>query len=286
MPFSISDLALGVLVPIVTAAVVAAVIRAIPWGDNGHRQAPGWALVVGFALGYGLLKLGRWQPEDSYEWILYVVAAAAICGPLLARDEATWYERITLFGVIAISGSWFLVPTWQSLEPSRLYWLLVTTLSIVAVACCVEILAKRLSSWWLGLLLAGTGFFASVLLMLSGSAKFAQIAMAFSGALVGLGVMSLWRKDDEPIRGIGLGLATGLIGMLMLGRVYSFSKIPTGSYALIAFAPLPLLLTVVPPLRKWEGAKLYAVSGLACGAFLIGGIILAVVWDPSVIETE
>lgn len=286
MPFSQSDLLLGFGLPILVAGIVSCLVRVLPWPEAYRRQAAGFGLGAAFFLGVHLIKLSDWLPTQPWMWLPYVVLAAALCGPLSIAPGVSWFERIILYGVLATIAAWLLVPTWSSLEPPRWIWWIGTAAAMTIGGLSLEFVASRERGARLPLMLFFLISVTSVLVMLSGSARFAQVLIAMAGGLLGCALTGWIKSREGTFSGAGLATSFGLIGMLMTAKVNSFTKIPFASYATLAAVPLLLVLVALPPMSKWKGWKGWLLSSLIV---IIGSAIslgLAIAFDPSIIKFE
>jgi hypothetical protein len=262
MPFSAAEILLGFVLPAVFAAgMFLALARTSPEGVLG-RFGPALAFAGGFLLGYFLLRLGPVAPESHWHWLPYGVLLALIVGPVSRAAGVTWVERVLLYALVAAVAGWWLVPTWEDLEPSRTSQLLFWAALVVLSASLLEPLAGRFSGSLLGLVLFFTMVCASGVLALGGSLRFAQIAGAGAGSLAGLAIVARWGREVDSLQGVAMGFVILIWGSLLVGRVNSFSSVPLASYVLLPLAPLSLWLFARGPLSRLEGAKrtLIAIS--------------------------
>lgn len=286
MPFSPMELLLGLGLPILVSAVVSLVIRLVPWSESLRRQSAGFALGAAFFLGVRLIELSDWLPTQPWMWFPYAVLVAALCGPLSVAPGVSWFERFVLYAVLSTIAAWMLVPTWSSLEPSRWVWWVGTAATMTVVGLGIELIASREKGTRLSLLMFAVVTIASVLVMLSGSARFAQFLMAFAGGLFGFALTSWLKARDGSFSGAGLATAFALVGMLMTAKVNSFSKIPFASYAALAAIPVLLAFVAVSPAGKGKGRKGWLPAAVVV---CLGGMIslgLALAYDPSILEYE
>lgn len=286
MPFSQMDVLLGFGLPILVAGIVSLLVRVLPWPEAYRRQAAGFAVGVGFFLGVRLVELSDWLPTQPWMWFPYIVLAAALCGPLSVAPGVSWFERIILYGVLATTAAWLLVPTWSTLEPPRWIWWVGTAGVMTLGGLSIEFIASRDRGARLPLMLFILFSVTSVLVMLSGSARFAQLMIAFSGGLLGCALTGWIKSGEGGFSGAGLATSFALVGMLMTAKVNSFTKIPFASYASLAAVPLVLVLVAMPPMSTWKGWKGWLLS---CLIVIIGSAIslgLAIAFDPEIIKFE
>lgn len=294
MPFSLSEVVYGSVAPTIIAAGVLWLVQwlterfagccsALPatttLGDTqrvaGNRYGAVLAVASGFAVGYGSLELAPWVPNTHWHWLVYAMAAAVIAGPV-TRAPGIWVgERVLLFALIASVSAWFLVPTWEDLNPSRATYLIGLVVSITVLACLLEGLASELPGPLLPALLWGTMTVAAVVLILSESLRFGQIALTAAAPFLGVTLIAALRRETNHLRGAGLLFAITSLGALMVGEVNSFSDVPPLAYYLVPIAPLTLWLIAVGPLAHATGVQRWLLVFLPPVAILGTAIALA-----------
>jgi hypothetical protein len=115
----------------------------------------------------------------------------------------------------------------------------------------------------------------AIILALSGSLRFTQVLGAGAGALCGITQVVWLSSRDRSLAGISLSYTVLLAGMLIVGRVNSFSEVPLMSYVLLPFAPLSFWITSIGPLSRLQGTKRVLVQiGLAL-AVCAAAVLLA-----------
>ncbi len=250
MPFSLSDLLYGGVVPVLVAGVSCWLVqRSLP-RDLGERYAATVAILAGFLTGYALLALAPWTPTAHWHWLPYALLGASVAGPIACAGSVRWFERIFLNIAVATVAGWLLVPTWEDLAPSRPVHVIAVVVCMTALAALLEPLARRMPGPLLPVILWLTMTAAAVVLALSGSLRFAQIGVAAAAACFGIMLVACSRRDTNSIAGIGLPFAVIIVGLLLIGRVNSFSNVPMAAYLLVPAAPLLLWARVVGPFAK------------------------------------
>ena len=96
MPFSLTDLLYGIVVPALLAGITIAVLHRFGPGEIFKRSAATVALVAGFLAGYGLLGLGPWQPAAHWHWLPWAV--------LLSLAESACAANVERLSPIAPNG--------------------------------------------------------------------------------------------------------------------------------------------------------------------------------------
>ncbi len=274
MPFTFNDLAYGFAVPAVVSAVALLVFcRMLPEKVSRATAAP-LALTAGFLTGYWLLELGPYVPEAYREWLPYTVLAASVASAIPQRRLPM---RIAIAAAVAGFAAWLLVPGWEHLEPSaathRIAWLVL----VIPVLLALESSTQKFPGWLVAAVLGMTMVAAAIVLLLSGSLLFCQIAGCGAGALVGMGLLTACKLHDQTFEGLALPFTILLAGILLIGRVESFSDVPLISYLLLPVAPLMLCFFVTGPLSRLSGFKAVALKlslpALVCAVAVIAAVV-------------
>jgi hypothetical protein len=275
MPFTINDILYGGAVPVIVAVTTLFVFRYLLPLAYSVRASASMATLSGFLVGYGLLKLAPWAPEAHWHWLPYLLIASAIVGPVACAVGVNHVERLLLYLLVAVVAAWFLVPTWEDLDPSRTIHCVVFVAYVVVLASLLEPLAIRLLGPLLPIVFWATMTTAAVVLALSGSLRFAQIALAGAGSLFGVLLVACFRRETNHVTGLALLFSVMAVGLMLVGRVNSFSEVPLASYLLVPAAPLSLWLGVTGPLTQMTRGKRMVVSLILPFALLGGALLLA-----------
>ena len=279
MPFTINDILYGGAVPVIVAVTTLFVFRYLLPLAYSVRASASMATLSGFLVGYGLLKLAPWAPEAHWHWLPYLFIAAAVVGPVACAVGVNHVERLLLYLLVAVVAAWFLVPTWEDLDPSRRIHCVVFVVYVVVLASLLEPLAIRLLGPLLPIVFWATMTTAAVVLALSGSLRFAQIALAGAGSLFGVLLVACFRRHTNHVTGLVLLFSVMTVGLMLVGRVNSFSEVPLASYLLVPAAPLSLWLGVTGPLTQMTRGKRMVVSLILPFALLGGALLLAALAD-------
>ncbi|WP_417731947.1 hypothetical protein [Rosistilla oblonga] len=267
--FSIQDILYGGCLPAVVAVFVFVVMSRVLPEQVGSRYASAAALTLGFFAGYAMLALGPWAAESHWHWLPYAVLITSVAGPIAAAEGVHAVERWLMFALLGGVVAWFLVPDWDDLQPS---WAVHASVLAICIACLaggLESLARRIPGPLLPATLWMTLSAAAVALALSGSLRFAQIALAGAAAMFGLAILAWFRPTKTSLVGCGFAVAVLVAGALLIGRVNSFSEVPLATYLLIPLAPLALFASLAGPLSRSEGFKGVVVR-LALPILLLG----------------
>lgn len=252
MPFSATDLLYGFVTPAAVAGVALFLLRLIP-ADVAQRSAATVALVGGCWAGYWLLSLGPWQPETHWHWLPWAVLMALATGPVSCARGVSSVEQVALCVLVSTVAAWSLVPTWPSLDPPRLAQAGALAGYAVILASLLGPLTKRFKGPFLPAVLAVTLLAAAIVLALSGSLRFAQIAGAGAGAMFGIGIAAQLDKKADSLRGAAMAFTLLTAGALYVGQVNSFSNVPLASFALVPLAPLALWPCTLGSLARQTG---------------------------------
>ncbi len=276
-------------------AVVLALAALVPsyrlWRRDRTVAGCDWG--VALAVGGGFLAGGvgaagipdRW-PLEKWEWLFVAVAVLTGASLLLAlRSWRPWRWLLgpsaTLLAVVLLTppGTGHL---WETGEAVAWVWKLLTAATVGLVWLATEPLARRRpgASLPLALLVAVTG--GSMVLMLSGNDVLARTLGAAAAAL-GVCVVVAWRRPSFALTGGATAvLAVTLVGLLSLGRSYSYSEVPLPAYVLPAFAPMLLWIAELPLLAKLRPWQVVLVR-LALVSIPVG---VAVVLAASHVQTD
>ncbi|MCO6457948.1 MAG: hypothetical protein J5I93_21810 [Pirellulaceae bacterium] len=307
MPFSIQDLLLGLLVPALAAALASATCGRLARQGRWFAWSGSLAVTGGFLAGYWLLQLGPIVPRLDRQWVPYAVLLALLPAMAAGRGKLSRCVQLAWLALVVLLAAWLLVPNRDSLEPS--FWVHVAVWSLLTFAIGAGLLwidraeapdetpvsdttpppgdrtetgagSERQSAavFWGGLCWLGTMAvalaFASALLALSGSLRFAQTAAAGMAALLGLAVGCGVARRRPALGGVALVYSLLICSVSLTGKVNSFSSIPAVSYAMLPLAPLGYGLAVCCGQRRlvrlWlPVAFALGVCGLALGLALM-----------------
>lgn len=252
MPFTLADLAYGFAAPAGAAAVVFVLVRRL-WPGDGLRFAGSVALAAGFWTGYWLLQLGALIPGSHWEWIGYAALLSLTVGPTACAAGVSSLERTLPYVLISLFSAVLLAPQWDDLSPSPTVHIVVWTGLAVVVMTLLEPLSARWGGSFLAAVYGVVAMTGSAVLMLAGSMRFAQILGCAVGALFGLFVVCLLDGRRPRLIGVAATFTILVAGMLLIGRVQSFSDVPLASYILPVIAPATLWLGAVRPIASLTG---------------------------------
>ena len=263
MPVPIEEIVAGVIAPLLIASIVYGACLRLARFDPASRYAAALALASGFCTAFLFFTWAPLRPNEHWHWLPYLAVIAMIVGPASIATGVRRFERYALYLVVAAIAAFCLVPDWKSLETTRHWHRLIVGFGIALPCILLEELAKRRHGSLLPLSLFATCLAGSVVLVLSGSLKFAQLAGAVSFSLLGCSLVSLRSTKDAAFRGLMLAYTVLLGGLMYIARIHSFSQVPVASYILVLVAPIALWLAVVGPAarlpRRWQVVAQVAV---------------------------
>lgn len=272
---------LPILVPFAVCAIVLLVFVAFgrSWRHSGTASDAVATGAIGLGAGYLTCHvlvdgLPAFPPHENWQWLIFLAACAMVIAFVQALGH--WPARVRLIAAILLAGAggWLLVRTNQdhlwahraTIAAAMLLWLVA-----------LEPIAGRACGASFSLPLCCAFISVSLVLILSGNAKLAQLTAGFSASL-GAATILAWRW---PLFGLGRGtvIVAGvlLVGLLFSGYSLSYSTVPTWAYVVAAAAPLVTWIGALPPLRNikpWKStaivtATTIVVSGVAViGAFI------------------
>jgi hypothetical protein len=273
--FAIEVLFFGGVIP---AAITIAVVFAAN-SLFAENVADRWAMAAGmsiaFIAGYAILPdWAAFWPERHWQWLPYLAAAAMVIGPVgLARGVWT-AERWLLWILLAAVSAWFLVPTWQTLDPPRQVYIPLLAAYLVLLTALIDPLARRFSP---NVVLAQLALAASAvaILVVAGakSMVYGQLAGIAAAATAGCFLAAFLSSSRSMTRGMVSVYSVLVGGMAFVG--YVEPEKPLAGMLLLPAAPAAMWLGSLGPLARLRGAAAIAVQTLLVVAVLVvGGIAI------------
>ena len=284
MPFTVTDILYGGAMPAFVAGLLMLILRWLLPDAFEKRYTVVIAFVTGFFVGYGMLSLSPWIPTAHWHWLPWMLLAATVVGPVSCANGVARIERWLLYALLALGVGWMLVPTWEDLEPARWIQLICFALYVVGWVAIMQPVERRSAGPLLPAVLSVTLAAAAIILALSGSLRFAQIAGAGAAAMAGIFLVNCWDREPGRLSGFGLVFAILVIGSLLVGRVNSFSDVPLVSYLLVPLAPLGLWLTEAKPLGQFSSWQRSLAGGVVALAILGAAISMAILAEWSTLS--
>jgi len=260
------------------AALVLLALAWRPWrgGEASRFAAPATALA--FALALAAAHVGQVNelpipPGESGDWLTLFVLACALLSFFEGEGRAA---RIELWIGRALLTALFL---WFGLEAKRIYrwegveeWYWLGGLSAGLLFCfgtLADLARRRARGIGLPFVLWVVVTSTAVAIGLSGSVVLAERAGALAIVLGGVIVLSLWRTEKVSLVGGTSTLVAGLMGLLLLG--YLYSSLP-GTAALI--------LMLAPQVARLPGtsSRAHGIRGLL--AVILGAVAVFLAVPP------
>jgi hypothetical protein len=266
------------LLDILIPAAVSLVILLISWQPWTAKNVPGrWggpiALAAGFVCMYKPIN-GTWPtlpPNGTTGWIFYIAIVAALFGLL----DALTNSRLRWIGIVIILGGCFCVflrGQWSVAETrnSAIVWIVASTLVATLWMLVLEHSpTERIVAPLVMLLVA---LFSSALLIMAHSIIYGRRAMALAGAVIPTVALITWRSRID-VRGSTIVFAA-VLGALLIGGNF-FADLTLWSVALVAAAPLALLISRVPIIRRRRAWARAIICILAAMLPLVLAVALA-----------
>jgi hypothetical protein len=263
MNTTIEAVGLGAIVPAVAALAVFAVARRAMAEDTAERSAAALAFGLAYGVGYGLLaERADLVPKRHWHWMLYLVLAASVLGPIAVADGVRKAERWALILISSLVAAALLVPHWASLKPSRAVWVPSLTAYLGGLALALGPLARRVSARLLlaALTLAAAGV--AVLIAAFISLTYARPAGCAAAALAGCWAASLMVPGVHPARGLGLAYSFAVGGWAYVGCIDP--PRPLLGLLIAPVAPVALWICALgPPGRSQRlGVRIAAIAAV------------------------
>lgn len=242
----------GVLAPAAVAFGVYWLASRLLPAAAASRYPIALALVSGFVVGYCLLHgNAAVVPSRHWHWLPWLGLAAGVTGCLAihAGKVVRWLLMLATCGAAA----WFLVPTWSSLEPPRVVWLIALTAGLCILVGLTDPLPTRFGGRPVLFLLGLTAAVVAATIAATISLTYGQIAGLAACALGGVWTgMRIKGRDDEAAVRAAVPAALILIGgSAFVGCIEPDP--PNYGLLLLPAAPLGLWLCQIPAVRRLTG---------------------------------
>ena len=263
---------LGAVVPMLLCGAV--LIVAWRLRDRG-------CLIRAAALGLGYLScqliVDGWPafpPHETWQGLFALVVGAMVIGSVDAVGSRPLILRV--IGAVVLAGAigWLLV-----LPNQEHLWIHRTTVaaSLLLWLFSMQPITSRSRGASVSLPLCVALVGVSLVLVLSGNAKLAQLAGG-AAACLGAATLIAWWRAEAGFGGESIAVAGVLtIGLAYSGYSLSFSSVPLWAYLVAVAAPLAVWVSALPQSRKLGGWKVVTfttlitlvISGIAVvGAFI------------------
>jgi len=265
------------LLGVVTPALVYWVVQigcARPFGPRTRAKLE-WSQGVAHAMGYAcafvvLFGFPSPSPREDWQWLFHVVfvlLAAGIAETIVhPRRKIKWALRVAVCAVV----TWMLLPSWAEQPVFQSTVMFATAL---AVWSCVSVAYRRATGRGTSAVLFVACVAASGVLLLSGNARFAQLAGVLAATVAAQWTATFWTATvwhDGGSAAVVTGLSTGL---LFVGYLNNYSDVSAGNFFLAAL--LPCIATVGLFRSKSESRRWLTVIVMGCA---VAAAICVVGW--------
>jgi hypothetical protein len=259
------------LAPAVVAAVVAWVLGRLTTRESLARHSVAAALGLAFCAGFFVIH--EWAnavPSKHSHWTLYVAIGGAVLGPIVAAQGVAVWERVLLAMLASLASAFVLVPTWETLAPSRIVWVSVLAADLAILAILIQPLPQYLSPRVVLLAMSGSALVLTGLLTAIWSLSLGKIAAIPALALLGVGFVTWFRPVESGMSGAALAYSLMVGGAAFLGCIEPDPPV----WPLLAVPPAPIVL--------WLSAK-GPLSQPLPRKLLCGGLLLPILYVSGVV---
>lgn len=253
--------------------------RLLP-ADVARRGSAPLALGLAYLVGYVLWSdRGTPVPQRHWHWFPYLAFASTVLGSAAVADGVRLVERWLLFALAAMISAWFLVPHWESLQPSRETYLVALTVGLFLLSTLLDLLPASLAGKTLPAMFALSAISVAVLDIRFFSALYGYLTIPITGALIGcLAVRSISGREPN-FRALIPAYSTLVGGAAFVGFVEPQPPLP--GFLIAACAPLALWVCAFGPLARLRGFKAVAVRTAVVLIPLIVGAVLLLLGEES-----
>jgi hypothetical protein len=257
----------GLLPALVSAAILVGVLFA------GRVRAAFFGTGLAFAGGFAVAAFREVLPLKpglaAWHWLPAAALLALVAGGV-ARPLPWRTGRRLLWGAAAGLTAWLLVPS--SLAET---WWAIPTLGLVILAewDLIDRLALTTPGGQVPLFLAAAFLAGSLVILHAHSGRLAEVALIAGGALTGLAVVAWWARID--CAGVVPAAVVLLPGVLLAGQTETYSDVPDSAFALVALAPLVLVVTLAEGLHHWPRLRVALLRGILILVPLVSALVLA-----------
>ncbi|MDB5343548.1 MAG: hypothetical protein JWP89_1925 [Schlesneria sp.] len=265
---------IGIAISIAVSMIVSLLTSICLSRESAARYAGALGIAAGFLAAYAYLEPRNWVPTLHWQWLPWLVACAAIMGPIAIASGVGTIERFVVVTLFALAAAWFLVPTRASFAPMRMTYVINFTLGVAVFWNLLDrLLTRPKSAAAVFSALAATAASGSALVAFAFSIRIGFLGAAGATGLAGGVLAFLWKRDAAIIRGLIGPACILLAGELLTAEINDAINPPT--IALIAMAPLMLWLFEAGPLAKLKG-----IAAWSARAALVA-LPLAAAWGLS-----
>jgi hypothetical protein len=231
--------------------------------DASRRYVGSLAFAVGFLAAFASLETQSLRPTTYWHWLPWLAVAAAIVGSIgLAAGIRRW-QRLAQYLGLCLAAAWFLVPTWDALQPYRGAYIAAFTSTLFLLWLLLDPLAERVPRALLCGTLALSSLNGGVLVAAFISGRIGMLGIAAAAAVGGVCFVAIFHHEAAIVRGL-LPAHVVILGGVLLAAQLS-AGLPTSALVLIAIAPLALWLCEMGPLARLRGRwKSVIQIGVVC----------------------
>jgi hypothetical protein len=253
----------GFVAPAVVSVVVAiALVRGFR-GATPRRLAASLALAVSFFAGFAVLETGALRPSTYWHYLPWLALVAGVVGPIGHSAGIRSVQRLALMLLLTVAASWFLVPTWASLQPFRDRYVAAFAGALFLYWFALDPLARRAPRGWLPGALALAALNGGVIVAAFVSIRLGLLGVVAGAALSGSCVAAYLEGDSGTLRGM-LPAHVVVFGGVMLAAGLNVG-LPPAALILICSAPFGLWLCCTGPLARLPGKWRSVVqAGVIC----------------------
>jgi hypothetical protein len=249
----------GIAISIAVSVIVSLLTSVCFSRESAARYAGALGIAAGFLAAYAYLEPRNLAPTLHWQWLPWLVACAAIMGPIAIASGVGTIERFVVVTLFSLAAAWFLIPTRASFAPMRMTYVINFTLGMTVFWNLLDrLLARPKSAAAVFVALAATVASGSALVAFAFSIRIGVLGAAGAAGLAGGVLAFLWKRDAAIIRGLVGPACILLAGELLTAEINDAINPPT--IALIAIAPLMLWLFEAGPLAKLKGFTAWATK--------------------------
>ncbi len=251
------------VVPTLTVAlVVVAIVCALTQSGHLRRLGAALALMGGLVAGNHFHPLLDWWPAPflrGWRVLLPVISGVIVAATLLAMipPRIHWSLSLGLRLLVATLSSWLLL---EALAP-------LTEISTFGILLAGVVLNGEVTRWIgsrfpegaaLLVLTMVWGGASAVVLIFAHSARFSDLAVLLTASICGVGLGALrWKLDLTFLMAVP---CIFLPCLLLAGAANTYSEVPFSAFAVVAMAPVALLLLLLPQIQRLPRRVLMVVA--------------------------
>lgn len=265
-------------IPPVVAFIVFVLVQRLAGGRTPAAPvaAAGMAWAAGVCAGYiaaiRVVQLATLWPTDGWQWLpwlalLATTLAGGAASPVLPRWVIPAVAALVSVLVMAV-----VLPRWVPFLPRRPFWMAVGAVLISGCWLTLETGWRQRTDRMPALALGLAGAASALLLAFTGNLRFGQVAGLAAAAFGGVVLATRAGRVAGAERGAIPGFLVSVLGMLVVGYLYSADTAPGAAYLLAGLSPAFLSAAIQPAvarrLGRWHPALELAVVLIPSGVAL------------------